>query len=70
MLMQSITLEVVFSTLTSLLFHEGYTSFEGRGDYFPHWCVVHEEREDGSFVKAFWKRKKKGKRRTSIRTRV
>jgi hypothetical protein len=28
LLMQSITLEVVFSSLTSLLFHEGYTSFE------------------------------------------
>jgi hypothetical protein len=51
--MQSITLEVVFSLLTSLLFGERYTSIEGQGDYFPRWCVMHEEEEDESFEKAF-----------------
>jgi hypothetical protein len=44
---------VVFSSLTSLLFREEYISFEGQGDYFSHWCVVYEEGEDESFVKAF-----------------
>jgi hypothetical protein len=49
--MQSITLEMVFPSLTSLLFHKRYTSIEGRGDYFSRWCVMHEEEEDGSFCK-------------------
>jgi hypothetical protein len=59
LLIQSITLKVVFSSLTSLLFYTGYTSIEEREDYFSRWCVVHEEKEDESFVKSFWKRKKK-----------
>jgi hypothetical protein len=50
--MQSITLKVVFSSLTSLLFCEGYASIEGQEDYFSHWCVVYEEGKDRSFVKA------------------
>jgi hypothetical protein len=49
--MQSITLEVVFSSLTSLLFYEEYASIEEQGDYFPRWCVVHKEEKDVSFVK-------------------
>jgi hypothetical protein len=44
---------VVFSSLTSLLFCEGYTSIEEQEDYFSYWCVVHEEEEDESFVKSF-----------------
>jgi hypothetical protein len=51
LLMQSITLKVVFSSLTSLLFHEGYISIEGRGDYFSCWCVMYKEEEDESFIK-------------------
>jgi hypothetical protein len=61
LLMQSITLEVIFPLLTSLLFHEGYTSIEGRGDYFPRWCVVHEEEEDGSFCKKLYKEREEEK---------
>jgi hypothetical protein len=59
--MQSITLKVVFSSLTSLLFYEGYISIEGREDYFSCWCVVHEEEKDESFVKAF----RRGRRKTN-----
>jgi hypothetical protein len=63
--MQSITSKVVFPSLTSLLFHEGYTNIEGRGDYFPRWCVVHEEEKDESFCKKL----KKGKKKDLIWTR-
>jgi hypothetical protein len=51
LLMQSIILKMVFSLLTFLLFYEGYTSIEGREDYFPHWCVMYEKEENESFVK-------------------
>jgi hypothetical protein len=58
--MQSITLEIVFLSLTSLLFYEGYTSFEGREDYFSCWCIMHEKEEDGSFCKKLYKKEKEG----------
>jgi hypothetical protein len=64
LLMQSITLEVVFPSLTSLLFREGYTSIEGRGDYFSCWCVVHEEEEDESFCKKLFEEGEEGLIRT------
>jgi hypothetical protein len=60
LLIQSITLEVVFPSLTSLLFHEGYTSIEGREDYFSRWCVVHEKEKDKSFCKKLFEEGEEG----------
>jgi hypothetical protein len=48
---------VVISSLTSLLFHEGYTSIEKRKDYFSHWCVVYKEKKDVNFVRKLLKEK-------------
>jgi hypothetical protein len=62
--MQSITLKVVFFSLTSLLFRKGYTSIEGREDYFPRWCVMHEKKEDGNFYKKLYEEGEEGLNRT------
>jgi hypothetical protein len=59
--MQSITLEVVFPSLTSLLFREGYTSMKGEEITFLIGVLCMRRKRMKAFIKSYMKKEKKKK---------